>query len=157
MLNRLKPHPGLVKKNRPGPGRRFTLPLLAYALVGFSALGYEVAWTRALSMITGASIYAFAVMLAAFLTGIALGSLIFRRYLDSLKYPQVAYGLGLAALGILALGTMLSFTALPGLFLLFIKNFGLQGSTVVLGSLAVSFLAMLGPTLVLGVLVSSCH
>ncbi|NJN64803.1 MAG: hypothetical protein HC882_07920 [Acidobacteria bacterium] len=105
-----------------------------------------------MSMITGASIYAFAVMLAAFLTGIALGSLIFRRYFDRLRSPQAAYGLGLAFLGLLAMGTMLSFSMLPGLFVTLIKTFGLQGSTVVLGAMVVSFLAMLGPTLVLGAL-----
>lgn len=132
--------------------RRFSLPVLSYALVGFTSLAYEVSWTRALAMITGASIYAFAVMLAAFLTGIALGSLFFRRYFDRLKSPQAAYALGLAVLGILALGTMLSFGMLPGLFVTLIKTFGLEGSTVVIGALVVSFLAMLGPTLILGAL-----
>jgi len=41
---------------------------------GFCALGYEVLWTRVLSLVVGTSVYSFAIMLVAFLTGIALGS-----------------------------------------------------------------------------------
>ncbi|MDP6673841.1 MAG: fused MFS/spermidine synthase [Gammaproteobacteria bacterium] len=40
---------------------------------GANTFIYEVLWTRLLSHVTGSSIYAFATMLAAFLTGIALG------------------------------------------------------------------------------------
>ncbi len=41
---------------------------------GFCALGYEVLWTRVLTIAVGASVYGFTVILVAFLTGIALGS-----------------------------------------------------------------------------------
>jgi spermidine synthase len=51
----------------------FRLVLWGIGVSGFCALGYEVLWTRILIIILGASIYSFAVMLAAFLTGIGLG------------------------------------------------------------------------------------
>jgi spermidine synthase len=41
---------------------------------GFCALGYEVLWTRVLTLAIGASVYGFTIMLVAFLAGIALGS-----------------------------------------------------------------------------------
>lgn len=41
---------------------------------GFAALVYEVAFTRALAVVLGPTSYAFAAMLAAFITGLALGS-----------------------------------------------------------------------------------
>jgi spermidine synthase len=44
------------------------------AVTGFSALAYEVAWTRLLALVLGPTTYAFATMAAAFITGIALGS-----------------------------------------------------------------------------------
>jgi spermidine synthase len=47
------------------------LPLMLVS--GANAFFYEVLWTRLLSHVLGGSIYAFATMLAAFLTGIALG------------------------------------------------------------------------------------
>ncbi|MEQ1566695.1 MAG: fused MFS/spermidine synthase [Myxococcota bacterium] len=47
--------------------------LAAIGLAGFSALVYEVAWTRLLALMLGASAYTFSVMLLAFLVGIAIG------------------------------------------------------------------------------------
>ncbi len=50
------------------------LALILIGVSGFCAMGYEVLWTRMLTMGVGTSVYSFAVMLAAFLTGIGLGS-----------------------------------------------------------------------------------
>lgn len=50
------------------------LVLIGIGVSGFCALGYEVLWTRILSIVAGASVYSFTTMLVAFLTGIALGS-----------------------------------------------------------------------------------
>jgi spermidine synthase len=44
------------------------------ALSGLTALGAEVVWTRLLSLLLGATVYTFAIILAVFLAGIALGS-----------------------------------------------------------------------------------
>ena len=52
-------------------------PVLASAaagLSGFLALVYEVAWTRLLALVLGPTTYAFAIMAASFITGIAIGS-----------------------------------------------------------------------------------
>ena len=53
----------------PAPGWVLPLMLLAGAVAFFQ----EVLWTRMLSHVVGSSIYAFGVMVASFLTGIALG------------------------------------------------------------------------------------
>ncbi len=52
------------------------LPLILWGigLSGFCALGYEVLWTRILTLTVGTSVYGFTIMLIAFLTGIAFGS-----------------------------------------------------------------------------------
>jgi spermidine synthase len=50
------------------------LVLLGIGISGFCALGYEVLWSRILTIVVGASVYSFTTMLVAFLTGIALGS-----------------------------------------------------------------------------------
>ncbi len=52
---------------------------------GFCALGYEVLWTRVLSMVVGASVYSFTVMLVSFLAGIAFGSKAFGYFIR--KFP----------------------------------------------------------------------
>jgi spermidine synthase len=47
----------------------------AAALSGFTALGAEVVWTRQLSLLFGASVYTFSLILAVFLTGLGIGGL----------------------------------------------------------------------------------
>jgi spermidine synthase len=47
---------------------------LAIALSGLTALGAEVVWTRLLSLLFGATTYAFSVILAVFLLGLGIGS-----------------------------------------------------------------------------------
>jgi spermidine synthase len=46
----------------------------AIAISGFTALGAEIVWTRLLSLLLGATVYTFAIILAVFLAGIGLGS-----------------------------------------------------------------------------------
>jgi spermidine synthase len=47
---------------------------LATALSGLTALGAQVVWTRLLTLLFGATVYAFAIILAVFLSGLGLGS-----------------------------------------------------------------------------------
>ena len=49
---------------------------LAIALSGLSALGAEVVWTRLLSLLLGATVYTFSIILAVFLFGLWAGSTI---------------------------------------------------------------------------------
>jgi spermidine synthase len=73
-----RPLGGNNRDNRPResviPSGSVELILWGIGISGFCALGYEVLWTRVLSMVVGASVYSFTVMLVSFLTGIALGS-----------------------------------------------------------------------------------
>lgn len=131
---------------------RWNPALLAYGGVGFTALVYEVCWTRALAMILGSSVYAFATMLAAFLLGIAAGSLVARRWFDRVTRPLVTYAAGLGLLGALALGTLVLFRWLPEVFLRVVVTLGVTRAGVLTTSVAVAMAAMLGPTVVLGAL-----
>ena len=47
---------------------------VAIGLSGLSALGAEVVWTRLLSLMLGASVYTFSIILAVFLIGLGVGS-----------------------------------------------------------------------------------
>lgn len=48
--------------------------VLTYAVSGFVAMLYEVAWSRVLVLIVGSSTYAYTIMLGTFLLGLALGA-----------------------------------------------------------------------------------
>ncbi|RKZ06287.1 hypothetical protein DRQ32_11350, partial [bacterium] len=137
---------------QPDGYRRWDPLLISYGLVGFTALAYEVCRTRCLTMIFGSSIYAFATILGAFLLGIALGSLIVRLWIDRLRSYLLAYGLGLALLGLTAYGTLLMFRKLPSLLESVFATRGISGGTLVLAGLQASVLVVLAPTFVLGAL-----
>jgi spermidine synthase len=68
----------LPRKNDAAPS---SLPsrflCVCFAIVGATAMAYEIGWTRLLSTQLGSSTYAFTLMLATFLAGIVLGSAIF--------------------------------------------------------------------------------
>lgn len=49
---------------------------VAIALSGLTALGAEVVWTRLLSLMFGATTYAFSIILAVFLAGLGIGSVV---------------------------------------------------------------------------------
>jgi spermidine synthase len=58
-----------------GPLASSVAPIYAVAaLSGFTALGAEVVWTRQLSLLFGASVYTFSLILAVYLGGLGVGS-----------------------------------------------------------------------------------
>jgi spermidine synthase len=70
------------------------------ALSGLTALASEVLWTRTLSLLIGATVYTFSLILAVFLTGIGIGSSLGAALGRGLTRPRVALAwvqLGLCA------------------------------------------------------------
>jgi predicted membrane-bound spermidine synthase len=65
---------------------------------GVVSLVYEVAWTRLLTLVLGGSAFAFALMLAAFIAGISLGSLWVNRF--KLPADDPYHQLAVAEIGI---------------------------------------------------------
>jgi spermidine synthase len=98
-------------------GRGRAVVLVVYAVSGFTALAYEVVWTRALESIVGTTTYAFTTMLTTFLLGLALGSFIFSRLADRFSSPRLLAALQLL-IGISALATIPVLGRLPDIYLL---------------------------------------
>src|SRR6185369_9011267 len=65
----------------------------AYAISGFCAMLYEVAGSRVLVMVLGSSTYAYTIMLATFLSGLALGAYLAGRFLCSRSTPMALAGM----------------------------------------------------------------
>jgi spermidine synthase len=65
---------------------------LVIGLSGLTALASEVIWTRLLSLLLGATVYTFALILAVFLTGLGLGSSVGSAWGRRLTRPGVALG-----------------------------------------------------------------
>src|SRR5437773_5262967 len=60
------------------------------ALSGMTALASEVIWTRVLSLLFGATVYTFSLILAVFLIGLGIGSTVGSTLSKRLTRPQVA-------------------------------------------------------------------
>jgi spermidine synthase len=82
------------------------LVLGAAAFTGMASFIYEVVWIRMLSLVLGASTHSFELMLSAFITGLALGSLAIRRWVDRIEHPYRALGYIQILMGLFALGSL---------------------------------------------------
>lgn len=93
--------------------RLLTTTLLAFSVSGAVALVYEVAWTRALLLIIGSNIHAFAAMLTTFLLGLFLGALLAARFAHRLRRPLAALAWAELAVGVTAWAGFANFDSLP--------------------------------------------
>ncbi|UCG32924.1 MAG: fused MFS/spermidine synthase [Phycisphaerales bacterium] len=89
------------EKTVAGPQVRAAV-LCAFALSGFAAMVYQIAWTRALVMSLGSSTYSFTCILSAFILGLGLGSLIIARWVDRWPNPVRIFGMLELAIGLTA-------------------------------------------------------
>jgi spermidine synthase len=80
-----------VAVNLPAPSGAWTV-YVAIALSGLTALGAEVIWTRILSLLFGATVYTFSLILAVFLVGLGIGSTIGSIVARDSAAPRVALG-----------------------------------------------------------------
>jgi len=75
---------------RRAPGA--VLVYLVIALSGLTALGAEVVWTRLLSLLLGATVYTFSIILAVFLMGLWIGSGAGSLLVRHIGQPRLALG-----------------------------------------------------------------
>jgi len=85
---------------------------------GFVTIGMQVVWSRILSMVIGSSTYAFTLVLALFLVGLAIGAWIvgFRKNTDTVRLRRVVFVVQL----LIVLSLFASFrltSAIPGLLI----------------------------------------
>ena len=117
---RAKPEASMVSERVGGLFRdnfQIKLVVAGFALSGAASMIYEIAWTRALSLVIGSSTYAYSSMLLSFLLGIAVGSAVFSRL--TRKRPASFYwfsGIQLA-IGLSAAAVLPLFEHLPEMVL----------------------------------------
>jgi spermidine synthase len=76
--------------------------LAGFAVSGFAAMVYQITWTRALVLAIGSTTYAFTCILAAFILGLAVGSIAIARWVDRWKNPVLAFGVFEVLIGLVA-------------------------------------------------------
>jgi spermidine synthase len=81
---------------------RPTLALVVAFVSGLTSLGYQVLWTRLLASGTGNSTYVFTMILVVFLTGIAIGAVIFSLVRPRIRRPVLLLAGAQLAVALLA-------------------------------------------------------
>jgi spermidine synthase len=130
----------------PSPAQR--LVLWGFALSGFAALGYEVVWTRLLSIFSLNAVFSFTIMLTTFLVGLAIGGALMARRVDRVEWPLALFGLLELAIGVCAILVLFVFAKLPTIraSLTATDTFG----KLVFVEFFTAALTMLVPTLLMG-------
>jgi spermidine synthase len=124
--------------------------LISFGLSGFASLVYENAWTRALTLVIGSSIYSFTTMLVTFLIGLALGGFIYARFLGQREARLSSFGLIEMWVGLAALATIPLFERLPLIFVRLLHGFGDTFTVFLYLQIFLSALVMFLPTVLLG-------
>jgi spermidine synthase len=94
-IARTTPMPHAETVAAPAPLERASGAWAVYVSIGLSgmtALGAEVIWTRLLSLLFGATVYTFSLILAVFLLGLGIGSSIGSAMAGRIARPRLALG-----------------------------------------------------------------
>ena len=105
---------------------------LAIFVSGFTALAYEILWSRFLMLPLKTSIYAFSFMLGLFLLGIAYGSWLSTRFTVSKERPVSTFAVLEILIGFLTVVGMLLFTVFGRISHGFVSGYGLGIITAIL-------------------------
>lgn len=126
---------------------------LIYALCflsGAAALLYQVVWLRSLSLLFGASYLAVAVVLATFMSGLAIGGCVVGRRADTTRRPLRLFGLlqfGMAASALLFAGVTQSY---PAVYHALAQGRGETTVSITIVRVVLSAIALLVPGALIG-------
>jgi len=130
--------------------RMYALPLAAFCISGFVGLSVEVYWTRILAYVVGSHGYAFGIILAAFLSGIGVGSLSISRIADRVVYRISWLGLLQVFAGISILITSLLLFTARGLAGALTQKIGDSWQMFIFLQMLVLFFILILPTFLMG-------
>ena len=136
------------------------LILTFFFLTGLTGLAYELVWIRLLILVFGSTQFAVTTVLTVFMTGLALGSLLFGRFIDrpfgkgsTYPHPLKVYGLIEIALGIYCMLSPQVFELLRSTYLITFGGIGggTPGTVSFEGTqFFLSFLGLIIPTTLMG-------
>jgi spermidine synthase len=141
----------LQQKENAAPSTLLSLFLcICFAIVGATAMAYEIGWTRLLSTQLGSSTYAFTLMLATLLAGIVLGSAIFERWNRRHEVSRMTFALTQTFTALAALAFLILFPRVIEVLPPILRATHESFRGLVLAQFATSALAMLPAAFVFG-------
>ncbi|MFA6379352.1 MAG: fused MFS/spermidine synthase, partial [Candidatus Omnitrophota bacterium] len=124
--------------------------LAAFAFSGFTSMAYELCWTKVLALCLGSSVYSFALMLASFLTGLALGSLLIGWLAKKIPIDLYVFGLAQVFVALFVLWGVNTFDQMPFYFLQFFILFGKNSLVFHVAKFVLASVIILLPTICIG-------
>ena len=117
---------------------------------GASALVYQVLWQRLLSITFGVTVFATSTVLATFMGGLTLGSLLAPRLVSRIKRPLATFAVAEILIAVFALGTPLAIEGAEWVYQR-ARAFGPDSfGALTAARLAGSFVVLLVPTMLMG-------
>jgi spermidine synthase len=129
---------------------RLIVLLVLFFCSGACGLIYQVLWLRQLSLVFGVTVHAASTVLAAFMAGLALGSLAAGPLLRRTSRPLFAFGLAEIGIGLSAVATPVALAAANAIYGSLYDAVSNQAAAMTMARLAGSFVVLLVPTFLMG-------
>ncbi len=127
------------------------LYLVCFGGVGATAIAYELSWTRLLATPLGSSTYAFSLMLATFLCGLAIGSAIFESWFRKKRQASASlFAATQLAIAAAVLFSLWIYREIPEILLRLLRSFGPEFSSLLLAQTLTCAVALLPITILFG-------
>jgi len=125
--------------------------ILTFGVTGFAAMATQIGWTRAISLATGSSTYAFSLIVAVFILGLSLGGAWGARAAPRTRDPLALLARVLLLVGLLNLVVTVLLGYGPLLFFLLLAWFKDSSWSVLLAAQAFGVaLLIIAPTMLMG-------
>jgi spermidine synthase len=124
--------------------------LLVLVCSGFAGLTYQVLWLRLLSIVFGVTAYAASTVLAAFMAGLALGSVLAGRLASRAARPLRLFAAAELAIAVTALASMALLERLPAWYGATQTWLGQDIGTLTVARFIGAFLVLVVPTSIMG-------
>jgi spermidine synthase len=121
-----------------------------FFLSGAAALAYEVLWSKWLTRVIGVTTFSISTVVATFLTGLAIGGLLFGERIDRRGRPLRLYAFLEAGVAACALALYFLLPVLESAYVFLHRRIGGQGALILIARVALAFLALLPPTILMG-------
>jgi spermidine synthase len=132
------------------PSGRLVVLIALFFGSGACGLIYQVLWLRQLSLVFGVTVYAASTVLAAFMTGLALGSLAAGPLVARVRRPLATFGAAEVLIGILALSTPALLNAASSLYDAVYRALPDAPGLLTATRFVCAFPVLLGPTILMG-------
>ncbi len=123
---------------------------LLFFLSGCAALIYQILWLRLLGLVFGVTVYAASTVLAAFMAGLALGSLLAGRVADRIRYPLRWFAAAECGIALSAIASPWMLGALERLYVAWFPTLPHVSGAVTGVRLLMAGAALIVPTLLMG-------